>query len=135
MAVLVNSKTRLICQGITGGSGSLHSRLCMEYGTNLVAGVTPGKGGQTFNDSVPIFNTVKEAKDATDANATMIFYIKLVQFSIIFYGLVYALPLASSCCDSDAKSSTLQFQVGCLTLFQRRPVKARWRGCRRHLDT
>ena len=67
-------------------------------------------------------------------NPTMTFYIKLVAFSIIFYGLVYALPLASSCCDSDAKSSTLQFQVWCLTLFQRRPVKARWRGCCRHLD-
>ena len=64
----------------------------------------------------------------------MIFYIKLVPFSIIFYGLVYALPLASSCCDSDAKSSTLQFQVWCLTLFQRRPVKARWRGCLGILD-
>ena len=73
MAVLVDSNTRLICQGITGGSGSLHSRLCMEYGTNLVAGVTPGKGGQKFMDSVPVFNTVKEAKKATDANATMIF--------------------------------------------------------------
>ena len=73
MAVLVDSNTRLICQGITGGSGSLHSRLCMEYGTNLVAGVTPGKGGQKFMDTVPIFNTVREAKKATDANATMIF--------------------------------------------------------------
>ena len=64
----------------------------------------------------------------------MTFYIKLVAFSIIFYGLVYALPHASSCCDSDAKSSTLQFQVWCLILFQRRPVEARWRGCLSILD-
>ena len=64
----------------------------------------------------------------------MIVYIKLVAFSIILYGLVYALPHARSCCDSDAKSSTLQFQVWCLTLFHRRPVKARWRGCLGILD-
>ena len=67
-------------------------------------------------------------------NPTMTFYIKLVAFSIIFYGLVYAVLDASSCCDSDTKSSTLQFQVWCLTLFQRRPVKAQWRGYRRHQD-
>ena len=64
----------------------------------------------------------------------MTFYIKLVAFSIIFDGLVYAVLDASSCCDSDTKSSTLQFQVWCLTLFQRRPVKARWRGCLGILD-
>lgn len=73
MAVLVDNNTRLICQGITGGAGSFHCGQMMEYGTNLVGGVTPGKGGQTFNGSVPIFNTVEEAKATTDANASVIF--------------------------------------------------------------
>ena len=73
MAVLVDNNTRLICQGITGGAGSFHCGQMMDYGTNLVGGVTPGKGGQTFNGSVPIFNTVEEAKAATDANASVIF--------------------------------------------------------------
>jgi succinyl-CoA synthetase alpha subunit len=73
MAVLVNSDTRVICQGITGGSGALHSRLCLEYGTQLVAGVTPGKGGQVFEGKVPVYNTVQEAVEQTGANATMIF--------------------------------------------------------------
>ncbi len=73
MAVLVDNNTRLICQGITGGAGSFHCGQMMEYGTNLVGGVTPGKGGQTFNGNVPIFNTVEEARAATDANASVIF--------------------------------------------------------------
>ena len=73
MAILVDNNTRLICQGITGGAGSFHCGQMMDYGTNLVGGVTPGKGGQTFNGSVPIFNTVEEARAATDANATVIF--------------------------------------------------------------
>lgn len=73
MSVLVNAQTRVLCQGITGGSGKLHSRLCLEYGTQLVAGVTPGKGGQTFEGKVPIFDTVKEAVEQTGVNATMIF--------------------------------------------------------------
>ena len=73
MAVLVDNNTRLICQGITGGAGSFHCGQMMEYGTNLVGGVTPGKGGQTFNGSVPIFNTVEEAKAAVQANASVIF--------------------------------------------------------------
>ena len=61
MAILVNSDTRLVCQGITGGAGSFHCGQMVEYGTNLGAGVTPGKGGQRFSDSVPIFDTVAEA--------------------------------------------------------------------------
>ena len=73
MAVLVDNNTRLICQGITGGAGSFHCGQMMDYGTNLVGGVTPGKGGQFFNDTVPIFNTVEEAKAQTNANATVIF--------------------------------------------------------------
>ncbi len=73
MAVLVDNNTRLICQGITGGAGSFHCGQMLDYGTNLVGGVTPGKGGQFFNGSVPIFNTVEDARAATDANASVIF--------------------------------------------------------------
>lgn len=73
MAVLVDSNTRLLCQGITGSAGSFHCGQMIDYGTNLVAGVTPGKGGQKFNDSVPIYDTVKEAVKATGANASVIF--------------------------------------------------------------
>ena len=73
MAVLVDNNTRLICQGITGGAGSFHCGQMLDYGTNLVGGVTPGKGGQLFDDRIPIFNTVEEAKAATGANASVIF--------------------------------------------------------------
>lgn len=73
MAIWVDENTRLLCQGITGSAGSFHCGQMMEYGTNLVAGVTPGKGGQIFNETVPIFNTVKEAVEKTGANASVIY--------------------------------------------------------------
>ena len=73
MSVLVDKNTRLLVQGITGNSGAFHARGCRDYGTNVVAGVTPGKGGQRFDDSIPIFDTVHEARAATGCNATMIF--------------------------------------------------------------
>jgi succinyl-CoA synthetase alpha subunit len=73
MSVLVNKNTRLLVQGITGKAGSFHAQQCLEYGTNVVAGVTPGRGGQKFLDKVPIFNTVREAVEQTGANATMVF--------------------------------------------------------------
>ncbi len=73
MSVLVNKDTRLLCQGITGGAGSFHSGQMLAYGTNLVAGVTPGKGGQLFEDKVPVFNTVADAVKETGVNATVIF--------------------------------------------------------------
>ncbi|MBF0287509.1 MAG: succinate--CoA ligase subunit alpha [SAR324 cluster bacterium] len=72
MSVLVDKNTKLLVQGITGSQGALHSRACIEYGTNIVAGVTPGKGGQNF-DGVPIYHTVSDAVKATGANASMIF--------------------------------------------------------------
>ena len=72
MAILVNNDTRLLVQGITGKAGAFHTRQCMAYGTNVVAGVVPGKGGQLF-DGVPVFNTVAEAVEQTGANASMIF--------------------------------------------------------------
>ncbi|PID77716.1 MAG: succinate--CoA ligase subunit alpha [Deltaproteobacteria bacterium] len=72
MGIFVNDKTRVLVQGITGQEGQFHTRQCIEYGTKVVAGVTPGKGGQLM-DEVPVFNTVKEAKEAANADASMIF--------------------------------------------------------------
>jgi succinyl-CoA synthetase alpha subunit len=73
MSILVNKETRLVCQGITGSAGSFHSKQMLSYGTQLVAGVTPGKGGTKFEDKVPVFDTLQEAVKATKANATVIF--------------------------------------------------------------
>ncbi|MQG11645.1 MAG: succinate--CoA ligase subunit alpha, partial [SAR202 cluster bacterium] len=61
MGVLVDETTRVLVQGITGREGSFHARACMAYGTNVVAGVTPGRGGTMFDDKVPVFNSVEEA--------------------------------------------------------------------------
>src|SRR5688572_12341592 len=72
MSILVNKNTRVVCQGITGKSGEFHSKNCLEYGTKLVAGVTPGKGGQTVL-GVPVFDTVYEAVEKEGADAAMIF--------------------------------------------------------------
>ena len=72
MSILVDADTRLVVQGITGGEGSFHTRQMMEYGTQVVAGVTPGKGGQEF-EGVPIFNTVSDAAKRTGATASVIF--------------------------------------------------------------
>ena len=73
MSILVDEKTRLLVQGITGREGSFHAARCAEYGANLVAGVTPGRGGQSFQDSVPVFNTVDQAVSETGANTSLIF--------------------------------------------------------------
>ena len=73
MSVLVDKNTRLLFQGITGSAGAFHTRQCIEYGTNVVAGVTPGKGGQMFDDKIPVFDTVWEAKQKTNCNVSMIF--------------------------------------------------------------
>ena len=72
MSILVDKNTRLIVQGITGREGSFHTEQMLEYGTNVVAGVTPGKGGQTIM-GIPVFDTVREAKEATGANCSVIF--------------------------------------------------------------
>jgi len=72
MSVLVNSNTRVICQGFTGSQGTFHSEQAIAYGTKMVGGVTPGKGGATHLD-LPIFNSVHEAKAATQANASVIY--------------------------------------------------------------
>ncbi len=73
MSILVNSETKVICQGITGSTGAFHTRGCLEYGTKMVGGVTPGKGGQTDDNDLPIFDTVQQAAETTGADATMIF--------------------------------------------------------------
>ncbi|WP_457551639.1 succinate--CoA ligase subunit alpha [Desulfobacula sp.] len=72
MSIFVDKDTKVIVQGITGNEGSFHTRTCLEYGTRIVAGVTPGKGGQKMDD-VPVFNTVCEAVEATGATASLIF--------------------------------------------------------------
>ena len=72
MAILVNKKTRLIVQGLTGREGTFHAKACAAYGTQVVGGVTPGKGGTT-HEGWPIFNTVNEAVEKTGADATVIF--------------------------------------------------------------
>jgi succinyl-CoA synthetase alpha subunit len=73
MSILVDENTRLLVQGITGREGSFHAERCREYGTNLVAGVTPGRGGAMFGDNVPVFNTVEQAVAETRANVSLIF--------------------------------------------------------------
>jgi succinyl-CoA synthetase alpha subunit len=73
MAILADKNTRLIIQGITGREGSYHAKQMIEYGTNVVGGVTPGKGGEWFEGNTPVFDTVKEARQTTGANATCIF--------------------------------------------------------------
>jgi succinyl-CoA synthetase alpha subunit len=72
VSILVNKETKLLVQGITGKEGQFHTRACVDYGTRVVAGVTPGKGGQTMDD-IPVFNTVADAVKTTGANASMIF--------------------------------------------------------------
>src|SRR5512139_3936660 len=73
MSILVNKETKVICQGITGSAGAFHTKGCLEYGTKMVGGVTPGKGGTRDANGLPVFNTVREAVASTGADATMIF--------------------------------------------------------------
>jgi succinyl-CoA synthetase alpha subunit len=72
MSILINKNTKVICQGLTGAQGSFHSEQCLAYGTQMVGGVTPGKGGTTHL-GIPVFNTVKEAKEKTGCNTSMVF--------------------------------------------------------------
>ena len=73
MSILVNDGTKVICQGITGTAGAFHTKQCLEYGTKMVGGVTPGKGGTKDANGLPVFDTVSQSVKATGATATMIF--------------------------------------------------------------
>ena len=84
MSIFIDGNTRLAVQGITGRDGSFHTRQMIEYGTRVVAGVTPGKGGQVFDDTVPVFDTVAEAVKQTGANASVIYVPAAFASSAIF---------------------------------------------------
>jgi succinyl-CoA synthetase alpha subunit len=84
MSIFVDSGTRLLVQGITGREGAFHTRQMLEYGTTIVAGVTPGKGGQKFDDSVPVFNTVADAVHETRANCAVIYVPPMAAAGAIF---------------------------------------------------
>ena len=92
MSILVNKNTKLLCQGFTGSHGTFHSEQAIKYGTNLVGGVTPRKGGQ-IHLGKPVFNTVKEAVEATGANATMIYVPAKFASEAIFEGIEASIDL------------------------------------------
>ena len=73
MGILVDEQTRVVVQGITGREGRFHTQACMAYGANVVAGVTPGRGGQTVEETVPVFDTVEQAVAETGANVSLVF--------------------------------------------------------------
>ena len=93
MSIFADKHTRLLVQGITGREGSFHSRQMLEYGTALVAGVTPGKGGQTFEGKVPVFNTVDDAVRATGANASVIYVPPMAAAAAVIEAADAGLPL------------------------------------------
>ncbi|HEY7481067.1 MAG TPA: succinate--CoA ligase subunit alpha [Gemmatimonadales bacterium] len=93
MSIFADGSTRLVIQGITGREGSFHARQMIEYGTNVVAGVTPGKGGQTFDGKVPVFNTVADAVRATDANATVIYVPPMAAAAAVIEAADAGIPL------------------------------------------
>jgi succinyl-CoA synthetase alpha subunit len=93
MSIFVDAKTRLLVQGITGREGSFHARQMLEYGTAVVGGVTPGKGGQTFEGKVPVFNTVEEAVRATGANVTVIYVPPMAAAAAVFEAADAGIPL------------------------------------------
>ncbi len=93
MSIFVGTNTRLLVQGITGREGSFHSKQMLEYGTALVAGVTPGKGGQTFEGKVPVFNTVEEAVEATGANTSVIYVPPMAAGAAVVEAVDAGLPL------------------------------------------
>ncbi len=93
MSIFADKDTRLVVQGITGREGSFHARQMLEYGTALVAGVTPGKGGQKFEGTVPVFNTVDEAVRATGANTSVIYVPPMAAAAAVFEATDAGLPL------------------------------------------
>jgi len=93
VSIFIDRNTRLVVQGITGREGAFHTRQMLEYGTAVVAGVTPGKGGQTFENRVPIFNTVADAVRSTQANCSVIYVPPMAAAGAIFEAADAGLPL------------------------------------------
>jgi len=93
MSIFVDRETRLVVQGITGREGAFHARQMLEYGTAVVAGVTPGKGGQKFESTVPVFNTVAEAVRETGANCSVIYVPPMAAAGAIFEAVDAGIPL------------------------------------------
>ncbi|MGH7516540.1 MAG: succinate--CoA ligase subunit alpha [Gemmatimonadales bacterium] len=93
MSIFADASTRLLVQGITGREGSFHTRQMLEYGTKVVAGVTPGKGGQTFEQKVPVFNTVADAARATGANCAVIYVPPMAAAGAVFEAADAGIPL------------------------------------------
>jgi len=93
MSIFANDNTRLLIQGITGREGSFHARQMLEYGTNVVGGVTPGKGGQKFEQKVPVFNTVAQAAEATGGNTSVIYVPPMAAAAAIVEAADASIPL------------------------------------------
>jgi succinyl-CoA synthetase alpha subunit len=93
VSIFIDRNTRLVVQGITGREGGFHTRQMLEYGTSVVAGVTPGKGGQKFEDRVPIFNTVADAVRSTKANCSVIYVPPMAAAGAIFEAADAGVPL------------------------------------------
>jgi succinyl-CoA synthetase alpha subunit len=93
VSIFIDRNTRLVVQGITGREGAFHTRQMLEYGTSVVAGVTPGKGGQQFESRVPIFNTVADAVSATQANCSVIYVPPMAAAGAIFEAADAGVPL------------------------------------------
>jgi succinyl-CoA synthetase alpha subunit len=93
VSIFANQNTRLLIQGITGREGSFHARQMLEYGTKVVAGVTPGKGGQMFEGKVPVFNTVIDAVKATGANTTVIYVPPMAAAAAVIEAADASIPL------------------------------------------
>jgi len=93
VSIFIDRTTRLVVQGITGRDGAFHSRQMLEYGTTVAAGVTPGKGGQTFESRVPIFNTVADAVRSTKANCSVIYVPPMAAAGAIFEAVDAGIPL------------------------------------------
>jgi succinyl-CoA synthetase alpha subunit len=93
MSIFIDSRTRLLVQGITGREGAFHARQMLEYGTTIVAGVTPGKGGQKFENRVPVFNTVADAVHETRANCAVIYVPPMAAAGAIFEAVDAGIPL------------------------------------------